>query len=79
MRGTPWLDLYRRLKRCKQMPESGLCGNINKSMRIALEYYFKPEWASIQSFWGDEYAFVREFSTQRQNIVLLMAAMNNEL
>lgn len=79
MKETPWLDLYCRLKMNKQMPQSGLCGNINTSMRTTLEFYFKPEWASINSFWGDEHAYPREFSTQRQNIVLILAAMNNEL
>lgn len=65
-----------------EMPKEGLCscawqGYINEE----LLFLFKPEEASIWSFWatGDGGYTYKSFSPLRQTIVLFMAAINNEL
>lgn len=79
MKYTPWLDLYNRLIVLKEMPRRGICGNVDGGMGLELESLFKPIHASYFSYWADcRYGPLR-FSPQRQNIVLLMACLNNEL
>jgi len=65
-----------------EMPKQGLCscawcGYIDEDLLIL----FKPEGASIWSYWaaGDDSYSYKSFSPLRQTIVLFMAAINNEL
>jgi hypothetical protein len=83
---TKYLDFYKKCMKTGVLPERGLCSccEIEDDM-IKL---FKPYEGFSLAYWGyngDEYWWATSvyekyaFTKFRQTIVLLMAAMNNEL
>lgn len=82
MKNKKYLPLYKAWMKTGRLPKRGLCPSVGGTLLARL---FKPEWASSYCFWlsNDEDCcpeFVaRNFNTLRQNVMLLMAAMNNEL
>jgi len=81
-----YLKFYNLWAESKVMPFGGLCNNfVDSDINL-----FRPKNASYWKFWAfnskestlsDSYMFRKkyEFTPTRQNIVLLMAAMNGEL
>jgi len=83
MQKTSWLEFYNEMIVLDEMPYNGICPNLWKNysheMETDLILYMKPEDTSYFNYWADPESNKKEFSPQRQNIVLLMAALNNEL
>ena len=88
-----YLSLYYEWLSTGLLPTGGLCQCLSEIDRQGTINLFKPKRARHNAFWGydgknrvlwgiycefDE-AVAREFTPLRQNIVLLMAAMNGEL
>lgn len=77
------LQFYMDCMKKRQTPRDGLCscawgGYIDEELLML----FKPEWASIWSYWaaGERVRIkYNKFTSLRQTIVLFMAAINNEL
>lgn len=83
-----YLRFYERCMKDAMLPRNGLCGSFRKSKFFKL---IDPEYGLGETYWGieqdvhvDQYSLTWDdkwyaFSPLRQTIVLLMAAMNNEL
>lgn len=82
MKKKKYLPLYEKWAQDGRIPKRGLCPSIGGTIVLRL---FKPAWASRYTFWlsNDEDCYPdfieHNFNTLRQNVVLLLAAMNNEL
>lgn len=84
-----YLEFYKKCLLDGYLPYSGLCacfGGNDAYFQLVMPKYFDSKY----EYWGNDYrekysyditSFVweREFNPLRQNIVLLMAAMNGEL
>ena len=85
-----YLELYKRWAKNGEIPlciDSGLCGGLCGSI-LYKDHEFRELFASGQSkftYWAmgfnckSEYEVMFDFNPIRQNIVLFLAAMNNEL
>ena len=77
-----YLKFYKECLRYGFMPNPGLCYTFRYDPLFQL---IDPERGEMISYWGhdgdddSEHIIRFEFTPLRQNIVLLMAAMNNEL
>lgn len=80
-----YLPFYNKCIKSGKIPDWGLCYSFHGNSFFQL---IDPENGRHESYWGYsesvsdyvDYVSVRtEFTPLRQNIVLLMAAMNNEL
>lgn len=76
-----YLPFYKKCVESGMMPAPGLCWSLQWDASIDL---FRPKYKSYWHYWatdqGDEsFEGDKRFNPLRQNIVLFMAAMNNEL
>lgn len=82
MKGKKYLPMYKAWIQTGRIPKRGLCPSVGGGI---VKRLFKPAWASNYSFWlsNDEDCcpefIAHNFNTLRQNVVLLLAALNNEL
>jgi hypothetical protein len=87
---TPYLDLYMKWMREGEMPTWGLCGSLGFTGLYGDLDIFEPTKEDYDRigeedkniiFWGSDSPDIEKhiFTPLRQNIVLLMAAMNGEL
>lgn len=86
---TPYLDFYFRHMKNGVLPSNGLCTCfthhklfklIDPDMGQCLSYWgFDDDPSAMSVFDGGEVTRWYSFTQLRQNVVLLMAAMNNEL
>lgn len=81
MKRKKYLSLYKKWTATGRMNADGLCNSeIGKDELFQL---FKPfesdDWRNGSFYWGNVDGWGFYFCSLRQNIVLLMAAMNGEL
>lgn len=69
-----YLPLYYEWMAAGTLPAHGLCSSLDWAEEILL---FKPENKGALEFWTS--GNPKEFNAIRQNIVLFLAAMNDEL
>lgn len=86
----PYLELYKKCFELGRLPDFGLCSCISNRIgygnAMEFEHLFNPLFKSIikpisNRYWGaDDYDDILcDFGPTRQNMLLLMAAMNDEL
>lgn len=86
----PYLELYKKCCKLGRLPDHGLCSciyiEIGRGNGIEFKYLFNPLFNSnikpiSKFYWGadDYYNLLFDFGPTRQNMLLLMAAMNDEL
>jgi hypothetical protein len=77
------LQFYMDCMKKGEMPKAGLCASSwNDYICEESLMLFKPDYAGMFSYWASEksgYDDCYKFTKLRQTIVLLMAAINNEL
>lgn len=87
---TTYMELYNQCMKTGKMPENGLCNALPKVLKGKYFELIKPTDEDFISllingepgiFWGRESMNYRtnDFTHLRQTLVLLMAALNNEL
>lgn len=69
-----YLPLYYKWMKTKRLPCGGLCLSLLWPDELEL---FKPENKGLLQYWTGR--FPTDFNPTRQNILLFLAAMNNEL
>lgn len=82
---TPFLNFYNRCVEFGAMPVNGLCAQFHGN--AIFTGFIDPEFGNNETYWGFEFERTDdnemqmwyEFTPLRQNVVLLCAAINNEL